>query len=272
MINWKEHYKWGLVFIAITALIPMLIVSYEIIFTEKTSVTFTFNSILGVLFGLYYLLLILVGIFGFVYWVLKQIKSIAQLKKEKTKAELMHLKTQVNPHFFFNMLNNLYGWVDKDSKKAKELILKLSDMMRYSIYEGQKDWVTLKEEIDFLSNFIELHKIRYHKKIKVNFINEVADENVKVMPLLFIILLENAFKHGVESLRDNAYVELKLIGNGQELFFEVKNNFEKQEKNEEGIGLQNLKRRLELVYPNQYKLETFEKRNVYTAQLTLAKI
>ncbi|MFT6705849.1 MAG: two-component system sensor histidine kinase AlgZ [Flavobacteriales bacterium] len=272
MIKWKEKYKWVLIFVAITALVPMLIVSYKVIFTEKNAVTLTFNSNLEILVILYYLLVMLAGIFGFVYWVVKQIKSIVQLKKEKTKAELMHLKAQVNPHFFFNMLNNLYGWVDKDSEKAKELILKLSDMMRYSIYEGQKDWVTLKDEIDFLTNFVELHKMRYHKKIEVDFIVEVADENIKVMPLLFIILLENAFKHGVESLRDNAYVELRLKANEQELFFEVKNNFENQEGNGQGIGLKNLKRRLELVYPNRYKLEVFCKSNVYTAQLTLAKL
>jgi len=142
-------------------------------------------------------------------------------------------------------------------------------MMRYSIYEGQKDYVTLKEEIDFINNFIGLHKMRYHKKIDVEFMIEVKDSNTKVMPLLFIILLENAFKHGVETLRNNAYVKLKLKANEQETFFEIKSNFEEQEGNTQGIGLKNLKRRLELAYPNLHKLATFKKENVYTAQLTL---
>ena len=95
------------------------------------------------------------------------------------------------------MLNNLYGLVDKDSEKAKQLILKLSELMRYSIYEGQKEYLSLKQEIDFINNYIALHKMRYHKDIHVDFIIKVHDQELKIMSLLFIILVENAFKHGV---------------------------------------------------------------------------
>lgn len=269
MIKWKNNYYRVLIIILITALIPILIITYKIIFTDKTAVTFTFDSPLGFILLLYYILLIIGVVFAFTYWLVKQIKAIIQLKEERTKAELMHLKTQVSPHFFFNMLNNLYGWIDKDTDKAKELVLKLSDMMRYSIYDGEKESVTLNEEIDFVNNFIELHKMRYHKKIDVTFDIDVKDGNIKVMPLLFVILLENAFKHGVETLRKNSFVHLKIQSNNQEVFFEVKNNFEQQAKNEEGIGLRNLKRRLELVYPKTHKLSCSQEGDIYTAQLTL---
>ena len=206
-------------------------------------------------------------------WIFKQIKSILTLKNEKAKTELLHLKSQVNPHFFFNMLNNLYGWVDKDPKKAKELILKISDMMRYSIYDGQKDVVTLEEEVAYLKNYIELHKMRYHKAITINFNLQIENEGYKVMPLLFIILLENAFKHGVENLRENAYVHIDMTARENEIRFEVENNFDPSENTEQpGIGLNNLERRLELVYPKKHTLTYTVTENVYKAQLILSQL
>lgn len=203
------------------------------------------------------------------FWLVRQIIFITKLKNEKTKAELMFLKSQVSPHFFFNMLNNLYGLVAKDPQKAQELILKLSDMMRYSIYEGEKESVTIEEEIIFLKNYIELHKMRYHKEINVDFDSDI-DENLKIVPLLFIILLENAFKHGIENLRENAYIKMSLVSSKKEICFAIENNYEKTE-NKEGIGLKNLKRRLELIYPNQHELNFRITEKNYQVQLILKK-
>lgn len=223
------------------------------------------------------------GIFGFLYflllffllfrWVFKQFRSVIRLKNEKTKTELLHLKSQVNPHFFFNMLNNLYGLVDKDSKKAQELILKLSDMMRYSIYEGQKETVSLAQEIDYMQNYIALHKMRYHKTIDIVFNNQIQETNRQIMPLLFIILLENAFKHGIETLREHAYVHVNLSAKQNEISFNIENNFELSQNNEqEGIGLKNLKRRLELVYPKRHTLLFSKTNGIFRAQLNIKGI
>ena len=202
-------------------------------------------------------------------WVFKQTRAILTLKNEKAKTELQHLKSQVNPHFFFNTLNNLYGLVGTDAKKAQDLILKLSDMMRYSIYEGEKDTVSLEEEVEYLKNYIELHKMRYRKEIDIKFINDIS-ENHKVMPLLFIILLENAFKHGVENLRENAYVHINLKSENNQIFFDIENNFDPTiETEHKGIGLNNLKRRLELVYPKKHTLSFTKTADVYKAQLNI---
>jgi len=214
-----------------------------------------------------YFLTVLIMIFN---WFFKQIKTIIDLRNEQTRTELLHLQSQVNPHFFFNMLNNLYGWVGKDTKTAQELILKLSDLMRYSIYEGQKDEVTIEEEINYLKNYIDLHRSRYHKKIEVSFTTDIQEPSVSVMPLLFIILLENAFKHGVENLRENAYVKVHLRANEEEVYCEVENNFEPiDEIKKRGIGLKNLRRRLELVYPDKHNLSLSTDNNIYKAQLTI---
>ncbi|CAM1343357.1 sensor histidine kinase [Tenacibaculum amylolyticum] len=203
------------------------------------------------------------------YWIFKQIKSIIKLKNEKTKTELLHLKSQVNPHFFFNTLNNLYGLMEKDSKE-RDMVLKLSDMMRYSIYEGEKDWVSLEDEIKYINNYIELQDIRYHKKSDVQFNHKVENPQARIMPLLFIILVENAFKHGLENLDKNAYIHINLIESEHEVSFMIQNNFEVQESlNTIGIGLKNLKRRLELVYPKKYSLFFDVTDNIYTVKLSL---
>jgi len=256
--------------VLITIIIPVGITAYELVVLGKESVLFLgdYPSFIGVAVMIYYALLLVAGII----WIIIQLKFLMTLKNEKAKTELMLLKSQVNPHFFFNMLNNLYGLVGKDAEKAQELILKLSDMMRYSIYEGEKDLVTLKEEVFYLKNYIELHKMRYHKKIAIHFNCQIV-EDYKVMPLLFIILLENAFKHGVERLRNDAYVNVNMITSENEIQFTVENNFDSSEKVEEsGIGLKNLKRRLELVYPNKHKLSFLTVENVYKVQLTLSQL
>ncbi len=205
-------------------------------------------------------------------WFFKQTKAILTLKNEKAKTELQHLKSQVNPHFFFNTLNNLYGLVGTDAKKAQDLILKLSDMMRYSIYEGEKELVTLEEEVDYLKNYIELHKMRYRKDIDIKFTSDIS-ENHKVMPLLFIILLENAFKHGVENLRKDAYVYVNISTQGNNIQFTVENNFDSTEiSKNHGIGLKNLKRRLELGYLNKHSLSVTSTNEIYKVALTISKI
>ncbi|EDP70879.1 putative two-component system sensor protein, no kinase domain [Flavobacteriales bacterium ALC-1] len=245
---------------------------YKIVLVLIGFILVIFNDTFGKLEGFVefialYFILVFITI---AHWLFKQIKSIIRLKNEKAKTELMHLKSQVNPHFFFNMLNNLYGLVDKDSKKAQELILKLSDMMRYSIYDGEKDTVLLSEEITYLENFIELHKMRYHKVIDVQFNIETNANDYEIMPLLFIILLENAFKHGVENLRKNAYVHINLVAHNNEVTFEIENNFDiTEDKQESGIGLKNLKRRLELVYPKNHKLTISKTDNIYSAKLNI---
>lgn len=227
-------------------------------FIVTTLLLVVFNDFFGKEedYHIFILLFFISMIVWMIRWLIIQIKLILRLKKDKTQAELMHLKSQVNPHFFFNTLNNLYGLVEKDTAKAQQLILKLSDMMRYSIYEGQNDWVTLADEITYLENYMDLHKMRYHKEITVRFEVDVADKHVKIMPLLLIIMVENAFKHGVEKLRKDAFVYIRLKATSQIIDFEIENNFDVEEQVEtHGIGLNNLKKRLELVYFNKHELE-----------------
>ena len=210
--------------------------------------------------------------FIFIPWLIWQVILVIRLRHERKKTELLHLKSQVNPHFFFNTLNNLYGLIKSDPEKAGELVLKLSAIMRYSIYKAQNEYVTLEEEVEYLNNYIELHKMRYHKHIDVDFQVDIK-EGYRVMPLLFIILLENAFKHGVENLREKAFVHLVLTTADNEIHFEIKNNFDDSMAPEgPGIGLKNLKRRLELAYENKYQLKLAQHNGEYLAELRLKNL
>jgi two-component system sensor histidine kinase AlgZ len=205
-------------------------------------------------------------------WIFTQIKSILRQKKEKINIELLHLKSQVSPHFFFNTLNNLYGLIDKDKAKAKQMVLTLSEMMRYSIYDGQKECVPLEDELQYIKNYIDLHKSRYHKVSDIQLHHSITQPGITVMPLLFIILLENAFKHGIENLREKAFVHVKLIADGNKIHFYIENNYDpaiRKVIDEQGIGLQNLERRLELVYPKRHSLTYSTNAGIYTAQLIL---
>ncbi|MCF2875114.1 MULTISPECIES: sensor histidine kinase [unclassified Tenacibaculum] len=218
----------------------------------------------------FYIFFIPIPLFFFL-WVFEQWKWLQNLKAEKTKTELSLLRTQINPHFFFNTLNNLYALTVKNSKQAPEVILKLSDMMRYTIYEGENEKVSIKEEITYLKNYIELHKIRYKKTVDILF-NHNVDPELHIAPLLFIILLENAFKHGIETLTEDAFVHINLYESNNYICFDVENNFDSKEINKSnGIGLNNLKKRLSLLYNNQHEFSIKKTENIYKTTLKIKK-
>lgn len=208
----------------------------------------------------------------FLVWLFEQWKWIQNLKAEKAKTEISLLRSQINPHFFFNTLNNLYALTIKNSKQAPEVILKLSDMMRYTIYEGEKETVKILDEIDYLHNYIELHKIRYKKSVDITFNHSNIDPGLNVAPLLYIILLENAFKHGVETLSENAYINIYLFEDNDFIYFKIKNNFDPKEAQESnGIGLHNLKRRLSLLYKEKHQLSVDRTKNTHQTTLKILK-
>ncbi|UFH34522.1 sensor histidine kinase [Flavobacterium acetivorans] len=202
-------------------------------------------------------------------WFYQQWKWMKTIESKKTKAELSLLKSQINPHFFFNTLNNLYGLVIEKSDDAPNVILKLSDIMRYTIYMGKEDVVPLKEEIEYLKNYIELHKIRYQKRVDIVF-SHSREIDYQIAPLLFIIPLENAFKHGVESITEDAYIHINIKIDAAILYFDIENNFEAKETFQTaGIGIQNLKQRLKLLYPDKHNIKIDVKDSIYKLELKI---
>ena len=208
---------------------------------------------------------------GFCFWIYEQWRWVQNLKSGKREAELSLLRSQINPHFFFNTLNNLYALTITKSDQAPEVILKLSDMMRYTIYEGEKEAVKLLDEITYLENYIELHKIRYKKTVEITF-NHSVDTSLTVAPLMYIILLENAFKHGIETLAENAFIHIDLYEEGNFICFDIENNFDPDNQNESsGIGLNNLIKRLSLLYKGKHEYTADVAGNIYKTKLKISK-
>lgn len=196
------------------------------------------------------------------------------LENEQLKSELSMLKYQLQPHFFFNSLNTIYSSIDDDPEHAKDTVHKLSKLMRYLLYKANDQTVALKEEITFLNSYIELMKSRvgHHVKVEVNFPSAELD-HLQVEPLMFISLVENAFKHGIHA-QDESYIHIQMQrASDKSLELKVTNsNFPKTDDDQSGsgVGLTNLKKRLERLYPdgsNRLQQEILE--NQYIATLTI---
>jgi two-component system, LytTR family, sensor histidine kinase AlgZ len=193
-----------------------------------------------------------------------------ELENEKLTAELTFLKAQINPHFLFNTLNNLYYLAFTNSPNTTEVISKLSQMMRYMIYDSNHEKVLLSKEIEYIENYIGLEKLRLNNQIPINFKVEGEVNQVKIVPLILITFLENAFKHGVSNNSKNAYISINLNLQNKELIYTVENSkLETNNHEKSGIGLQNVKRRLDLSYPQKSHLEVTDTENDYKIILTL---
>jgi len=207
------------------------------------------------------------------YWYQNQQQN-QKLIQEKLEAELKFLKAQIHPHFLFNTLNNLYALTLKKSDLAPEMVLKLSELLNYMLYESNVRTISLKKEIDLLTNFIELEKIRYGNLLDVNFDVTGELENKQIAPLLLLPFVENSFKHGVSKKLSNKWVDINLKTENSSLILKVKNSKEENGNNEstdysEGIGLINVNRRLELLYPQKYQLDMIDQGTEFAVILKL---
>lgn len=171
------------------------------------------------------------------------------------EAELRNLRSQINPHFLLNTLNNIYALTAIDTTRAQNAIQQLSKMMRHMLYDNQESEVVLQNEIQFLDNYVNLMRIRLSQNVDVTFEKDVEDPYAKVAPLLFISLIENAFKHGV-SPTEPSFIHIKMNQKGRDLCFAIENsNHPKtsQDRSGHGIGLQQVQRRLDLSYAGRYE-------------------
>ncbi len=197
-----------------------------------------------------------------------------QLKEEhqkRTEAELEWLKNQLNPHFLFNTLNNISSLVQIDADQAQDAIAQLSDLLRYAMYETRHEKVPLQGEMEFMRNYIELMKLRCNEKTTVNYQLSIINYQLEIAPLLFISLIENAFKHGVSSGRDSR-IDISLTTDDNLLTFVCENtNFPKTDadRSGSGIGIENTQRRMDLIYKDKYTWEQSLEDNIYKIKITI---
>lgn len=181
--------------------------------------------------------------------------KLKELERHNLQTELEYLKHQINPHFFMNTLNNIHALIDIDTEKAKETVIELSKMMRYVLYDATQPRLPLTKEIQFLNNYIELMSIRYTDKVDIQVSFPEAVPDVMIPPLLFISFVENAFKHGI-SYRQQSFISLKMEITGNDLHCRIINSsFDKTNGQIQGVGLDNARKRLRLLYGDNYTLQ-----------------
>jgi sensor histidine kinase YesM len=182
--------------------------------------------------------------------------QLVVVEKEKANAELKALTNQVNPHFLFNSLTVLYSLSLKDSKETSGAIIRLSDILRYVIYESSAGNVPLRSEVSLIQSYIDLQRYRIHPSTRIEVVANIANEEISVMPMLFLPLIENSFKHGVHGDIANTFVVIRLDSDDRVINFRIVNSVNSnttETNSQEGIGLKNIKSRLELMYPHRYE-------------------
>jgi hypothetical protein len=211
------------------------------------------------------------GIIRHIYSYIKLKQVTQQLRIASQQAELNYLKSQTNPHFLFNTLNNIYSLARDKSDLAPESILRLSKILRFMLYETTGAYIAIEDELRIIADYIALEQLRYDDSLRVNFNHNIEDMKQALPPLLLIPLVENAFKHGVSETRDHPFVDIHLSVNNRQLTFVIKNSAEDSSPEavvKENIGLSNLRRQLELLYTD-YDLSVLKGQAAFTATLKI---
>ena len=263
---WFRHRRWQFVVIN---LVLILASNTHMVFNDLSLLPE--NLLAGYSSFLIFALLVnlmAIGIALSIRYVMRQ----GEKKQKEVEAELAWLKNQINPHFLFNTLNNISSLTQIDADKAQDTVMQLSDLLRYAMYETNKPKVALEGEVEFMRNYIELMKLRCNEMTKVSETIEVEDGKAEVAPLLLISLIENAFKHGMNS-NVPATIDISLTQkDGTLVFISDNSNNPKPTKDRSGsgIGLENTRRRLDLLYQGRYQWEqTITPENIYHVKITL---
>ena len=279
LLNKKRYAVFGLYFIlaiTVTALtrVPVSIAVNRYIFKVEgfhfSYLSIFFNSFVNILF---WVVIILTG--RMIVEKIRFQRYLEQIEKEKAANELNFLRAQFNPHFLFNSINSIYAHIDKANKPARDMLLVFSDMLRYQLYECNVEKIELHKEISYIKNYIALQKTRLDERIIVSFCDGDINQDVMIAPLILITFIENAFKYvGFNECRENR-VSISLNYNNGCLMFKIYNSkdaFINQPESSSGLGIANVKRRLELLYPGRHELTITDTETSYEVTLAFFEI
>ncbi|MEH6536183.1 MAG: histidine kinase [Psychroserpens sp.] len=224
-----------------------------------------------------YLVVVIVSAFKLLKLNLEQISKTKELETKildtqlKLKEqELNYLKMQIHPHFLFNTLNTMYGFALKKAEQTPDMILKLSNLLDYLLYQAEKPFVLLSEEIEHIKDYIALEKMRFNNTLNVKMDVQLDSENTTIAPMLLLPFIENSFKHG--SINNGVLeIDIKLTANDDLIYFHIKNSNSENTSSKQGIGLENIKKRLELLYPKTYDLSISNTATSFEVELQLKK-
>jgi two-component system LytT family sensor kinase len=273
----RFYYQKKAILFFILAIITMIgVVLVEEFILEKIFFTGDrANTFGGILLTLSQVLPTIAMLSGFKFgWdALGKQKEVDDLKIAVKESELQFLKSQINPHFLFNNLNNLYSYAIEQSPKTPEIILELSGLLRYMLYECKEDYVPFTKEVEQLENFINLSEMQIEERGRVNFSTQDIQSNYQIAPLILIVFIENAFKHSTASQSDDISINIHLnISDAGTLQFICQNSFLPQSNTDSllhGIGLENVKKRLDLIYPNTHQLSLQNNNNIFEVRLKI---
>lgn len=195
-----------------------------------------------------------------------------KLQRTLVESQFQILQEQINPHFMFNVLNHIHILMQKDVDLASSLLIKYSDILRYQLYNGKRQYISIDKEVQFLKNFIDIEKIRWGNELSVNCSWKIEDRNKECPPLLLITFIENAFKHVVRSTSEKGYINISFQQAGDTIHLDVENSksaMQARSEKDSGLGLENIKKRLNILYANKYKLLIDETETVYHSKLTI---
>ena len=233
------------------------------LYFTKLSYEFVNLYFIAFLYGMFYLMR---GWYG-------QQQAMHDLKQEKTAAELELLKSQVQPHFIFNTLNSIYAEAFKKSPETAEQIIKLSNLIEYTLYDSKKEKVGLEDELKYIRNYVDLQKIRIGEKVDISLNIYDNISNILIPPLLLLPIVENCFKHGVNNSIEPSWLRIDISANGNVLIVKAENSVEPDTKSHNlqngGLGLKNVERRLELLYPDKHDFKTYSEANSFLVVLKL---
>lgn len=205
---------------------------------------------------------------------LTQETQVKALKEQQLSSELNYLKAQIHPHFFFNTINNIYSLALKQSADTAPMVARLGEMMRYILYEADQQTVPITREIAFLSSYIEVEKMRHPHNIDIKFDTQGISPGYQIEPLMLLPFIENAFKHGLEQETGTGYVNIIICQTENELMLDVSNSKPQQQAQQTspGIGLKNVLKRLNILYPEKHRLDVKDNTSSYQAVLTLQTV
>jgi sensor histidine kinase YesM len=269
----------SMIFFGILARIVAYYTIYPMYYPMATNVPLFFlPKILITIFSIYSVVAIVASFHLIKHWYNHQQASqrlhqtAQQLEKEKLEAELKLLKSQINPHFLFNTLNNLYALTLQHSHKAPEMVYKLSQLMSYMLYDSNQMEVSLKKEIQYIQNYIDLEKVRYDTRLDVSLNVYDVPDTIHIAPLLLLPFVENSFKHGVSNQLSGGWIRIDILIQENTLLLKVENSkniFPAEDKPVSGIGLQNVRKRLDLIYSDCYSLQLLDEDETYLVILKI---
>jgi sensor histidine kinase YesM len=269
----------SMIFFGILARIVAYYTIYPMYYPMATNVPLFFlPKILITIFSIYSVVAIVASFHLIKHWYNHQQASqrlhqtAQQLEKEKLEAELKLLKSQINPHFLFNTLNNLYALTLQHSHKAPEMVYKLSQLMSYMLYDSNQMEVSLKKEIQYIQNYIDLEKVRYDTRLDVSLNVYDVPDTIHIAPLLLLPFVENSFKHGVSNQLSGGWIRIDILIQENTLVLKVENSkniFPAEDKPVSGIGLQNVRKRLDLIYSDCHSLQLLDEDETYLVILKI---